>query len=151
VSGIVLWLAGIALCGASAWQLVLASAVDDDGPVTDVQRRLEALRIARVRTTQWCLLLGPVLWAPCLDLVLRRVIGVAVSDVPGWAYLLTNLAFGVAFALGAYGIARRLAPRYGSTSFMRRLVRDFAGANLTAAIEDADAIAAFAREDGPDQ
>jgi hypothetical protein len=127
---------------------MLSGSVDYTGPVAAIQRRLEALRALRIRTTQAIFLLSPLLWTPLLIVGLRALFGVDAYAVLGIPYLLANLTFGVTFALATLWVCRRFADRLDRSPFVQRLARDVAGANLTAALQKLEALAAFEREEG---
>jgi hypothetical protein len=142
----VLDLAALGTFGATVRQRALAAEVDEDGPVVVSQRRLEALRVLRIRTTQVVLLLAPLLWTPLLVVGLRAF-GVDAYQVLGTAYLAANLAFGVAFAVLVLWASRRYGPRLRGSPLLQRLARDIAGASLTEALRRLDSIAAFEAEE----
>jgi hypothetical protein len=103
-------------------QLVLIARVDYAEPVTVIQRRLEAIRIWRSRTTQWAVLAGTVLWAPCLFIVVHALTGVDVYRVFGMRWLAANVVFGMAlipltlWALGRFPAVKRLRDDLGGTT-----------------------------------
>jgi len=103
-------------------QLVLIARVNYAEPVTLIQPRLEAIRIWRSRTTQWAVLAGTVLWAPCLFVVFHALTGVDVYRVFGMRWLAANVAFGMAlipltlWALGRFPVVKRLRDDLGGTT-----------------------------------
>ncbi len=133
----------VSVLAATVRQYVLASEVDYDGPVTSSQRRLEALRVLRIRQTKWLLLLSPLLWAPLLVVGLRALWGVDAYAALGVPYLLVNLLFGVAFVLLMRWAARRWGPRLERSGWARRWAEALAGTSLTRALGQLASIAHF--------
>jgi hypothetical protein len=138
--------AAVALLISTVRQWVMASEVGYDGPVAPSQRRLEALRILRIRVTQWVLLLSPLLWTPLLIVGLRALFGVDAYAALGIPYLLVNLAFGVAFVSVVRWAARRWAHRLERTGWARGWAEAMAGTSLTAALAQLASIDDFAHE-----
>lgn len=97
--GLAVHLYGVALLGAAIAMLVRLAAVDHAQPVADVQRRLLELRRTRLRTEAVLWLAGAVMWVPILMIALRAI------GIDAWtihpAYVLWNLAIGLALALAA--------------------------------------------------
>jgi hypothetical protein len=143
---VVLDVAAVAILAASVRQWTLARAVDFTAPVTVSQRRLEQLRVLRIRVTQWVLLASLLLWTPLLILGLRAVFGVDAYATLGAPYLLANLAVGVAFIPLMRWAARRWAHRLEGTGWARRWAEALAGTSLTAALGQLASITDFERE-----
>ncbi len=133
------------VCGSAGWQWVKAGEIHYDAPVAEIQRRLEGLRVVRIRTTQGVLLCGPLLWT-LFVIVCLRGLGVDAYELLGMRYLLANLGFGIAFVLAVVWVCRRFADRLERATWVRSLARDVAGRNLTAALDQLARIAAFERE-----
>jgi len=131
----------IALVIAGARQLAAIGSVDYDEPVVAIQRRLEMLRLQRIRTTLATLLFAPLMWVP-LAIVALRFFGVDLYAA-GWSWLATNALFGVAFILVAIAVARRFGHRFARSPRMRALADAIAGRSLAKAIESLDSIARF--------
>ncbi len=146
VPALVLDVAAVALFASTVRQWVLASDVDYQEPVTVSQRRLEGLRVLRIRVTQWVLLLSPLLWTPLFILALRVLFGIDAYRTLGIPYLLVNLAFGMAFVLLMRWAARRWAQRPRHSGWVRRWAEALAGTSLTAALGQLASIADFERE-----
>ncbi|MDY7232891.1 hypothetical protein [Hyalangium rubrum] len=126
---------------------VMASAIDYDAPVIEIQRRLESLRVARIRTTQAVMLLAPLLWTPLLIVGLRVLPGLDAYALLGAKYLLANLLFGLAFIPAMVWACRRFADRLDRAPWVRSLARDVAGPSLTAALDQLARISAFEHEE----
>jgi hypothetical protein len=100
---------------AVARQLAQISAIDYDEPVVAIQKKLEALRLARIRTTLWALLVGPLMWLPIFIVGMLGLFGVDVYAVSNSAWLVGNVFLGLAVIPLAVFVARRYGPRLGST------------------------------------
>ncbi|MBK9373955.1 MAG: hypothetical protein IPN03_09535 [Holophagales bacterium] len=128
-----LHLSVIALLVASIRQLVAIGTLDYDAPIVVIQKRLESLRVERIRATKWTLLCSPLLWTPLLIVALKGLFGVDAYETCGAGFLIANLLFGVLVILLAVWISRRYAARMGRSPFVQRLMRDLAGDSLNAA------------------
>ena len=124
----------------SARQLVALGRLDFAAPVVAIQRELETLRIGRIGMTKWTLLLSPLLWIPLLVVTLEGFFRVNTYAVFDRTWLLTNVLFGVAFVPAMLAVSRRLADRFEGSPTLRRIVRDIAGRNLSAAQDFLDEI-----------
>jgi hypothetical protein len=126
------WL--IASLAASIRQIVVALQLDYDKPVAAIQKQLESLRVLRIRTTQWALLTGQVVWwTPFLIVAFKGLLHVDAYKVFGARYLLANFAIGLAVIPLAIWVSKRFGARMGRSPVMQRLMRDLAGYNLNAA------------------
>ncbi len=126
--------------------LVAARRRDDAEPVVAAQKRLEALRVERLRATKWTLILAPLLWTPLLIVGLEGLWGVDAWAVFPPLYLAANALFGLAAIPAGLYLARRLESRLDRSPFLRSLARDLAGRNLAAAIESLAALTEFERD-----
>ncbi|SRR5216683_3495392 len=120
----------IGMLAATLRQIVAARSIDYGKPVAAIQPMLEALRILRIRTTQWALLGGMVVWAPFVIVAFSALTGVATY---GAAWLWTNVAFGLALIPVTLWVSRKYADRLDGSPFIQRLMNDIAGHNLNAA------------------
>lgn len=128
-------------------QLATLQRLDLAGPLVAIQRRLERLRIGRIRMTKWTFLLAPLLWAPLLVVTLRGVLGVDAYATLDRAWLGANVVFGLAFIPVMLWASRRLGDRFEGSPLLGRVLRDIAGRNLAAAQGFLDELA---RLEGPD-
>jgi hypothetical protein len=142
-TAIVLHLCALALVGACAWQLIAARRVDYADPVLDVQRRLNALKISRIRTTQWTLLLSPALWLPIVLVMLKGFLGIDGYALFDARWIAANVLFGLAFIPLMLWLARRYGPRLSRSPLVRSLVDDLAGRSLNEAAAFAERLARF--------
>ena len=126
------WL--IASLAASIRQIAMALQIDYDKPIALIQKQLESLRVLRIRITQWALLTGQVVWwIPFLIVALKGFWDVDAYKVFGTAFLLANLAVGLAIIPLAIWVSRKFGDRMGRSPVMQRLMRELAGYNLNAA------------------
>jgi len=131
----------------AARQLVMLSRIDHDGPVTQMQQRLEALRAFRIRATIGIILSAMMLWVPVYIVLLEGVFGVSVYDwLPVW-FLVLNIGVGVVLIPIALWASRRYADALGAHPIAQRVVRDLAGTSFNDARDQLAALAAFERED----
>lgn len=100
-------LCAIALIIAGIRQLAAIAKVDYSAPVVAIQKRLESLRVERLRAAKWTLLLAPLLWTPLLVVSLEGVLGVDAYAIFGAGWLAANLLFGLLVIALAVGISRR--------------------------------------------
>ena len=109
---------------------IFASQIDYGGPVAAIQKQLGYLRVLRIRTTQWGLLAGVVVWAPFAIVVLRALLGIESYD---FAWLAANVAFGLALIPLAFWLSRKFSHRMSRSPFMQRLMNEIAGNSLNTA------------------
>lgn len=128
---------------AVARQLVQIASVDYDEPVVTIQKKLETLRVARIRTTLWTLLFAPLMWLPIFIVGLRGIFGVDIYPAASPAWLTGNVLFGLAVIALAIFLARRYGPRLERSTAMRRLADAIAGRTLSEARNSLDAIRRF--------
>ena len=108
------WL--IASVGASIRQMAMALYIDYDKPIAAIQKQLESLRVLRIRVIQWALLTGQVVWwVPFLIVGLKGYWGVDAYQVVGGAYLLANVAAGLAIIPLAIWVSRKFGDRWGGS------------------------------------
>jgi hypothetical protein len=136
--------AGVA---ASVRQMAMALQIDYDKPVAAIQKQIESLRVLRIRVTQWGVLTGQVVWwVPFLIVSLKGLWNVDAYKVCGTAFLLTNVAFGLAVIPLAIRVSKELGDRMGGSPIIQRLMRDLAGYNLNTATGRLAALAEFETE-----
>jgi hypothetical protein len=136
----------IGLLIAAVRQMVMIAGVDYDEPVVAIQKRLEALRLLRARTTLAVLLFAPLMWVPLLIVALRGFFGVDAYALNA-AWLAANVLFGLAVIPVAVFLARRFGDRLKRMGFMRGLADAIAGRSLAAALDSLDAVRRFERDD----
>ena len=114
-------------------RITAALQIDYAQPVAAIQKQVEAILILRIRTTQYSLLGGTLLWLPWLAVVAHALFGINLYYSLNPVWLLANVLFGLAVFPGAVWVSRRYANRLDRSPFMQRLTRDLAGNNLNAA------------------
>lgn len=137
----------ILLAGSGIRQLVALAALDYGAPVLDLQKRLESLRVERLRAFRWTLLSGPLLWVPLFIVALKGLVGLDLYAVVTREWIAANLLFGAVLIPVAIWVSRRYADRLERPSIAQRLLRDLAGSNLNAAAGFLDSLDSFQREE----
>ncbi len=137
----------IASMAASLRQMAMALRIDYGEPVAAIQKQIESLRVLRIRVTRWALLTGQVVWwAPFLIVALKGCWGVDAYKVFGAAFLLSNVAAGLAAIPLAILVSRKFGDRMGRCPIIQRLMREVAGYNLNAASGFLAELSEFANE-----
>ncbi len=147
VPAAMLQLAAVLSIATGVRQLVAAKMRDDSEPVVAVQKRLESLRVERLRATKWTFLVAPLLWTPLLIVGLKGLWGLDAWAAFPPAYLPASLLFGLAMIPLGLWLARRFADRLACSPLLQRLARDLAGRNLNAALASLASLAEFEREE----
>ena len=148
VPGAALHIGAIALLLAGVRQLVALKRIDLGEPVVTTQRKLESLRVERLRAVKWTLLLAPLAWVPLLTVTLKGFFELDAYSIFDPRWLAANTLFGVLVLAAAILVSRRYADRMGRSPLARRFMRDLAGYNLAAAQSQLDVLARFAEEEG---
>jgi hypothetical protein len=133
----------IGMFGATVAQIAGLQRIDYGKPVATIQRQLESLRVLRIRTVQWGLSAGTVVWAPFLIVASKAVLGVEGFSVP---WLWTNLVFGLSLIPLAIWLSKIFGDRMGQFPFVQRLMNDIAGRNLNEAIGFLATVSEFEHE-----
>ena len=137
----------IALLAASVRQMAMALQIDFDKPVAVIQKQLDTLRLLRLRVTRWGLLTGQLVWwIPFSIVALKALWDVDAYKVLGPAFLLTNLAVGLAVIPLAIWASKTFGDRMDRSPIVQRLMREIAGYNLNAATARLAALAEFETE-----
>jgi len=146
VSGAITGVYSIAAFAALIAQLVLIRRIDYSGPVTAIQVELERVRVLRSRSIQALVVAGTVIWLP-ITIVLLLALGIDASSVLEPAFVAANVAFGVAVLGLVLWLSRRFADSRQAAPALRRLMRELAGYNLSAASGALRSIAEFRGDD----
>jgi hypothetical protein len=141
-----LWL--MAATATTVLELVLASGIDYDAPIVQIQSRLAAIRVANLRALRWLFVTGVPVWTVSLIVLLfQALFGVDLVEKVGagmvLALFLGHLALG--YAIVAFG--RWVHARFADSPGMRDLVDGLAGYNLQQAEQRLGRFAAFERGD----
>jgi len=137
----------ILLAGSAIRQLVALAGLDYGAPVLDIQRRLESLRVERLRAVRWTLLAAPLVWLPLFIVGLKGLLGLDLYAMVTREWVAANLLLGAAVIPVAIQVSRRYADRLGRSPLAQRILRDLAGSNLNAAAGFLDSLRTFEREE----
>jgi len=137
----------ILLAGSAIRQLVALAGLDYGAPVLDIQRRLESLRVERLRAVRWTLLAAPLVWLPLFIVGLKGLLGLDLYAMVTREWVVANLLLGAAVIPVAIQVSRRYADRLGRSPLAQRILRDLAGSNLNAAAGFLDSLRTFEREE----
>ena len=143
IPALMLHLSVIALIATCIRQIVAISEVDYGAPIVAIQRRLESLRIERIRTTKWTLLLAPLLWTPVFITGAMGFFNVDVYALFGATWVVANMLFGLLVIAAGVWISRRYAGRMERSTWLRGMMQDITGQNLTTANEYLRSLAEF--------
>ena len=143
----VLHLCVIALLFAGVRQLVALKAVDYSAPIVVIQKRLESLRVERIRTVTLTLLFAPLLWTPLLIVALKGLFGVDAYAACGAAFLIANLLFGLLLIPLAVWISKRYEARMKRSPLVQSLMRNLAGKSLASAAAFVRSISEFEKDE----
>lgn len=147
VPAIALHLCAIAVVIATVHQLVAIRRIDYSAPIVEIQKRLESLRVERIRTTIWTLLAAPLLWTPLLIVALKSLLGVDAYDSFGPGFLAANVLFGLLVLALGLRISRRYADRIYRSPLVQRFMQDLSGRSLAKATGFLGALARFEEEE----
>jgi hypothetical protein len=134
----------------SVRQLVLAKGVDYSGPVAEIQKKMEKLRIQKVKETKWTLVLATLLWTPLQIVALKAFLGLDAYALLGSAYLFWNVIVGVVVIALAVWVSKRYANRMKRSSIVQGLMNTFAGYNLNAATQSLRNLEDFEKQERDD-
>ena len=132
-SGIAVDVMSVGMLIALVQRMIGTLHIDYSHSIAAIQKQVEAVRMLRVRTTQWAVLCGTLLWVPWLAVVSQAFLGVNIYRSVDAAWLISNVLFGLALFPAAIWASRKYADRIQQSPFFQRLMNDLAGRNLTAA------------------
>ncbi|MBI4751724.1 MAG: hypothetical protein HY774_24850 [Acidobacteria bacterium] len=145
IPGLTLHVAAIGLMGSCIYQLVTLNQMDFSAPVLTIQKRLETLRIHRIRATQWTFLLAPLLWTPLLIVVFRGL-GVNAYATFDLTWMAANFIFGLAVVVLGIWVSKRYGHRMAHIPWIQKLMNDLAGNNLNQALGVLSTLSDFENE-----
>lgn len=134
--------------GWSIRQWVALGSLDYGESVVAIQRKLELLRIDRIRMTKWVFLLSPLLWIPLLIVSLEGLLGLDSYAIFDTGWLVSNLVFGLAVIALALWVSKRYADRLQGSPLVRRLMDALADRSLDEATGFLGTLSSFERENG---
>ena len=138
------------LMASSVRQLVLAGGVDYSGPVAGIQKKMERLRIHKIKETKWTLVVATLIWTPLQIVALKAFLGLDAYSLFGPAYLAWNVMVGIAVIALAIWVSKRYATRLERSSIVQGLMDTFAGYNLNAATQSLRNLEDFEKEERDD-
>jgi hypothetical protein len=108
--------------------------LDYGQPTLVVQKRLEELRIGRLRAFQWAFLTGQIVWWVPFFIVVLRALG-ADLYTSEWMrqFMAMNVAAGLLFIPLALWGTRLVTRRYGNATAFRKLADGIAGNDIVVA------------------
>ena len=106
-------------------QITMLAAIDWGQPVAVSQRQLEAVRRLRIRTTQWAILAGAILWAPFAIVLAQAILGIDLYHLFGAKWLAANVLFGLVLVASGVWLTKKLGNH--------RIMDDLAGRSLNEA------------------
>lgn len=115
-------------------QMIIVGSLDYGQPITAIQKQLEAVRILRIRTTQWGVLAGTVVWAPFLIVVSQAFFGLDIFRLFGTPWVTANVLFGLALIPVAIWTSKKFGDRLSRYPLIQQVMKDLAGNNLNAAV-----------------
>jgi hypothetical protein len=113
IPAIVLDIAAIAALAALNAQIGMALNIDYTQPIAAIQKRLEMLRKFRIRYIQAILSTSALLWAPVFIVAMRAFLGADVYRLFGTAWILANVAFGLAGLVLGIWLSKKYRPGAG--------------------------------------
>lgn len=143
--GVAIDLYAISMLSATIRQIAVAQQIDFSQPIIAIQKQLEALRVLRIRTVQWGVLAGVVLWAPFAIVTFKVLFGINNYSA---AWLWANVLFGLVLISLTLWVSKKFGDRMGRSPFIQQLMKDIAGYNLSAAAAYVKRLSEF--EDGCD-
>lgn len=133
----------IAMLSVLIRQIITALQIDYDRPITTIQTQIEALRVLRIRSIQWGVLAGLVVWVPFTIVIFKAAFGVDIYEA---AWVWSTVAFGLALIPLAIWVSKKFEDRMDRSSIIRGLMRSLAGYNLSAATDFLAALSEFEDE-----
>ena len=127
-------------------QITAALQIDHDKPIAAIQKQLEALRVLRIRTTQWALLGGILAWTPFVIVALKGFFGVDAYRGLDAGWLLANLLFSLVVVGLSIWLSRKYGGRMNRRPMLQRIMNELAGYNLNSAAGFLASIAEFEDE-----
>jgi hypothetical protein len=149
--GAFLHLCAVAGLTATVHQWLALRRVDLGEPVLGIQRRLQQLRVLRLKELRAVLALAPLLWLPMLIVALRGFLGVDAYSRFTIPWMIANLALGVVFLAAAVWASRRFERAATTSPGLQRLMTTLAGSSLGAAIDALGRLEAFEHASGEDR
>jgi hypothetical protein len=139
----------IAYTAASIRLIAMALHVEYAKPIALIQKEIGALRMLRLQMIRWALLTGQVVWwIPALIVALKGLWDVDAYQVFSPAFLLTNVAIGLALIPVAIWVSRKYGHRTDRFPAVAWLTRELAGHYINATSDFLATLSEFEREPG---
>lgn len=147
VAGGALWVVTFWTTASCAYLAVAGAQLDYAGPVTEIQRDLERMKLVEYRALKWALLGGVLAWLPLSLIVFEAFTGLEALARVELAYLAANLVVGFGVVLAARVLSRRYVERGDARPWARMLVDAASGRGLRKAAARLDELARFAQDE----
>lgn len=136
----------IALLNNLIRQIAITGQVDHGQSIASIQKKLEALRLLRIRYTQGLFLIAVLAW-PLLCIVgFKALFGLDAYNIFGSAWVWANVLVGLAIIPLAIWLSRTFGGRLSGSPAMRYIVRTISGNSLNAATDALDELSEFERD-----
>ena len=133
-TGVILDAFAVAALAAVIAQIGLALQIDYDQPVALIQRKLERLRMVRIRYVQWICIMTALEWFPAFVVFMKSFFGIDVFRTFDANWIRVNVLFGLAVIPIGYWLIRKFG-------------QGLAGYNLNAATDFLAKLEQFERKD----
>ncbi|HEY8298790.1 MAG TPA: hypothetical protein VIG32_12305 [Candidatus Baltobacteraceae bacterium] len=127
-------------------QIVITRQIDFGRPIAAIQKKIETLRVLRIRYAQGLLLIAVLAWPPLLIVLFKGAFGLDAYALFGSAYIWANALVGLAVIPLAIWLSKRIDTHASESPVMRRLIRTINGSSLNAAIDSLAKLADFENE-----
>ncbi|MDP9018709.1 MAG: hypothetical protein M3N19_10355 [Candidatus Eremiobacteraeota bacterium] len=136
----------LTVLGVVVRQLVVTAQIDYAEPITAIQKKLEAVRVLRIRHTQGIFLTAVLAWSFLYVVLFRALFGLDAYAIFGVAYFWANVGFGLTVAAVAIWVAKTFGDRLGQTRLLKFLVQSLNGRSINLAAAALAKIAEFETE-----
>jgi hypothetical protein len=127
-------------------QIVITGQIDYGQPIASIQKRLEALRLLRIRYVQGLFLIAVLTW-PLLCIVGFKVLfGLDAYKIFDSTWIWANVGVGLAVIPLAIWLSKTFGGRLSGSPVMRYVVRTISGSSLNAAADTLAKISEFEDE-----
>jgi hypothetical protein len=127
-------------------QLILLANTDLSASVVTVQRSLEELRLARIQTNKWTLILAPLLWTPLLIVALQALFGVDSYATFPPVWFVANTLLGLAFIVLMVWVSMRFGDRFHDAAYIAQSLHALAGRTRLRTTAFLEQLRAFERD-----
>jgi hypothetical protein len=146
VSAVVLDILAILVLVNVALQLVTLASIRYDAAITEVQSKVERLRILRLRSARGIFTLAVFAWLPLCIVGLSALFGSDVVSMLDVRWVIANVITGLAFVPFAIWLCRVVETRDRLSPIARVVARTISGSSLNAAFATLERVESFTRE-----